>query len=133
MKETLTRNQSGRTSSKTLFSMTPEQIQDHFIDGRINQSEFDLYIHFWNRDQKNPCACGFCLIEQGKSEKLYRWLQGIGYNAAFDFFCALGWPEGYHYCMSNKMYYDLTGFIGLKNDMRRMLAGEFVEYQKKEK
>ena len=120
MKTTITRNQCGRTDLKILFSKTLGQIEDYYHEGRINQSEFELYRHFWDKTHDKACNCAFCLIEQNKPDELYIWLSELNYNARFDFFCSFGWPEGDHYCMGFKNYYDCTGFPGLQKDMQRI-------------
>jgi hypothetical protein len=117
MKPTITRNQCGRTNQDVLFSKTLGQIEDYYREGRINQSEYELYTHYWNKTHDKPCNCAFDLIEASKADDLYIWLCQLPYNACFDFFCAFGWPEGHSYCMGSQNYYNYTGFKGLQREM----------------
>lgn len=128
MKTTITRNQCRRTNTKILFSKTLGEIEDYYREGRINQSEFELYKHFWDKTHNRscPCYCAYCLVEQGESEKLYQWLSELNYNDCFDFFCSFGWPEGHSYCMGNKEYYDYTGFPGMQKNLQIMFD-ELIE------
>jgi len=116
----ITRNECGRTNFDTLITMTLVQVQDHYANGRLNQSEYELYTHFWNKTQNKKCNCAFDLIEQGKSEELWAFVNEMNYTNSDDFFCVFGWAEGRYYCLSSKNYYDCTGFQGLQNNLKRM-------------
>jgi len=108
-------------NTKILFSKTLGEIENLYHNGMINQSEFELYMHYWDKTHnRSHCSCAFCLIEQGESEKLYQWLSELSYSNCSDFFCSFGWPEGHSYCMSNYKYYYRTGFSGMQNSVKKL-------------
>ena len=107
-----------KTNLKRLFSKTKGEIQDQYAEGRWNQSEYELYMHLWDKTHDKPChQCIFCLIEQGQKEEVYSWLQDLSWNDCSNFFDAFMWPEGHHYCMSSYEYYMQTGFLGLQRQL----------------
>jgi hypothetical protein len=110
-----------KTKLKTLLSKTLGQVENQYNDGRINQSEYELYTHIWNKLHEKHCNCAFCVIEQGDSEKLYSWLLEISYNNCAEFFDAIRWPEGHIYCMRSKEYFDHTGFNGIQKTLNTII------------
>jgi hypothetical protein len=120
MQTTITRNQAGRTNHAILFSKTKGQIEYYYREGRINQSEFELYMHFWDKLKDNNCNCAYCLIERGEKENLYNWLKDLNHLECDNFFCSFGWSEGTYYCMSNYQYYLETGFTCLETSMKHL-------------
>ena len=109
-----------KTKLKTLLQKSMNKVQSEYSEGRINQSEYELFSHFWDKFYDHPCNCIFCLIESGKKEESYNFICSLSYYERENFFNALRWPEGHNYCVGNYNYYDKTGFEGLQNDLKRI-------------